>query len=174
VHILVSRQATAGGGREFTLEFIGRERFAGMTDTLVVTSLPSDTEDALRRLLLRVVQLGLMRFVARTPEADLIQPWGSVNAGVSRSNYFHDASRYRLVLSSRVSLRLVEELSLEVGGTYLRSHDQLSLVKGTASEQDVLVHRRELETSYTCWADVTIRYTFGSIYSTVVNRRFGY
>jgi hypothetical protein len=69
VHVLVTRQATAGGGGQFTLEFIGLRRFAGQADTLSYTSGPNDSQDITRRGLARVIKLGLVPYVARTSVA---------------------------------------------------------------------------------------------------------
>lgn len=66
VHLLVTTQST-GGGREYTLTFIGVERFAGSADTLRWTSRAADTEDDIRRGLAQTMRLGLVRFAARTP-----------------------------------------------------------------------------------------------------------
>jgi hypothetical protein len=66
VHVLVTRQATAGGGGLFTLEFIGLRQFAGQVDTLHYSSGANDSQDVTRRGLARVIKLGLVPFVART------------------------------------------------------------------------------------------------------------
>jgi len=49
----------------------------------------------------------------------------------------------------------------------------LSLPKGGASLEEVLLRRKMLETSYTYYFSIGLSYTFGSIYSNVVNPRFG-
>src|SRR3989442_14315399 len=72
VHILVTTQRT-GGGEEYTLTFIGLERFAGGTDSLRWTSHAADTRDDIRRGLARTMRLGLVRFAARTPVAPLME-----------------------------------------------------------------------------------------------------
>jgi hypothetical protein len=69
VHVLVTTQRTGGGGREFTLKFIGLERFAGRDDTLRYVSPQTDTDDQRRRGLAQVLKLGLVRYAAETPLA---------------------------------------------------------------------------------------------------------
>jgi len=54
-----------------------------------------------------------------------------------------------------------------------RIHDQLGLPKRGATEEEVLLHRREIATQYSFHAGFGLNYTFGSIYSNVVNPRFG-
>lgn len=67
VHLLITAQQTGGGGWEFTLAFIGRERFAGREDTLRYTSINTDTDAEIRDGLTQSITLGLVRYVARTP-----------------------------------------------------------------------------------------------------------
>src|SRR3989441_9099960 len=68
VHILVTTQPT-GGGQEYTLSFIGLERFAGAVDTLRWTSRAEDTQDERRKGFARTRRLRPVRFVARKPVA---------------------------------------------------------------------------------------------------------
>jgi len=51
-------------------------------------------------------------------------------------------------------------------------HDQLSLPAGGATQEEILLHRQELETAYSYWGSMGISYTFGSIYNNIVNPRF--
>jgi len=106
-------------------------------------------------------------------EVGLIQPWGSVNASISGAHYFHDFKKYRIMLYTQLSLRVVEGLSFNVSGTFSHIRDQLSLAKGDASTEDILLKRRELETNYSYWVNFGLSYTFGSIYTNIVNPRFG-
>ncbi|MFA9453938.1 MAG: hypothetical protein ACERK6_08490, partial [Candidatus Aminicenantaceae bacterium] len=55
---------------------------------------------------------------------------------------------------------------------YERIHDQLALPIGDASIDEVLLRRRELATDYDYSLSVGFRFTFGSVYSNVVNPRF--
>ncbi len=73
VHVLVTRERTAAGGRAFTLAFVGLEEFAGLDDELVFYSTQDDTDDAERRGFAQVFQLGLMRYAVRTPLAGRIE-----------------------------------------------------------------------------------------------------
>jgi hypothetical protein len=106
-------------------------------------------------------------------EVEFIQPWGSVSGSLSLSHYLHDFARNRVELYTVLSLRLVRGLAFEGSILYSRIHDQLSLAKGDASPEDVLLRRREMETNYSFWVTVGLSYSIGSIYSAVVNPRFG-
>jgi hypothetical protein len=70
VHVLVTAQATGGGGRRYTLGFIGLREFAGRADTLVYTATSEDTQDLVRRGLTNTIRIGLVRYVANTPLAN--------------------------------------------------------------------------------------------------------
>lgn len=101
------------------------------------------------------------------------QTWGSLQASLEGSHYLHDFSKNRLELSGRLSVRLVEGLSLRLSGEASRIRDRLSLPKRGATTEDILLQRRQLATDYDYQASAGVTYSFGSIYSNVVNPRFG-
>ncbi|MGD8534940.1 MAG: hypothetical protein PVF66_03750 [Candidatus Aminicenantes bacterium] len=101
------------------------------------------------------------------------EPWGNVSMSLEGSHYFHDFKKNRLQLGANIDLRIFKGLSLDVFGRYERIHDQLSLPMGDATIDEVLLRRRELATDYDYSISLGIRYTFGSVYSNVVNPRFG-
>jgi hypothetical protein len=104
---------------------------------------------------------------------ELKEPWGNANTSLTGSHYFHDINRNRLEIQSDLSLRLFRGLSLGVHGGFSAIHDQLSLPKKGASLQEILLRRKELATDFSYWGSIGFSYTFGSIYSNVVNPRFG-
>ncbi|MFQ6673898.1 MAG: DUF481 domain-containing protein, partial [Fidelibacterota bacterium] len=104
---------------------------------------------------------------------DVVLPWGSISASLSGSHYFHDFEKNRVQLSGSLSLKLFKGLSVNVYANVSRIHSQLSLPSGGAQLEEVLLRRRVLETQYNYWASVGLSYSFGSIYSHVVNPRFG-
>lgn len=104
---------------------------------------------------------------------DIIEKWGSISTSLSGSHYFHDASFYRLTLFNILNIRVVKGLNFFAFGGGSKIHDQLSLVKGDISLDEVLLRRRELATGYDYFVSVGLSFTFGSIYTNVVNPRFG-
>jgi len=104
---------------------------------------------------------------------ELKQPWGSISSSLTGSHYLHDFSKRRLNLFSGLSLRLWEGLSLNLYGNVSRINDQLSLRRGTATQEEILLRRTRLATNYQYWAFIGLSYTFGSIYNNIVNPRFG-
>jgi hypothetical protein len=89
------------------------------------------------------------------------------------SNYFHDWSKNNVSLNGNVEMRITKGLSLNFGGGGSLIHDQLGLVKGGASTEEVLLRRKELATQFQYFTMFGFSYTFGSIYNNVVNPRFG-
>jgi hypothetical protein len=104
---------------------------------------------------------------------ELKEKWGTISTSLEGSQYFHDFSKYHVSLYGEISLRLYKGLSFEVYGSGSRIHDQLSLPKLGASYEDILLMRKQLATSYEYYFSVGLSYTWGSIYSNVVNPRFG-
>lgn len=104
---------------------------------------------------------------------ELKQKWGTVSTSLEGSNYFHDFEKNRLQLNGELSLRLIKGLNFNVFGSYSRIRDQLSLPRGEASLEEILLRRRQLETGYSYYLSVGLSYTFGSTGSKVVNPRFG-
>jgi hypothetical protein len=66
VHVLVTTLRTGAGGTEYTIKFIGLERFAGVEQQLVYVTEPDATDDQIRRGLAHVLELGLIRYVSET------------------------------------------------------------------------------------------------------------
>jgi hypothetical protein len=104
---------------------------------------------------------------------ELKEKWGTISTTLEGSHYFHDFSKYHVDLYGEISLRLYKGLSFEIFGSGSRIHDQLSLPKMGASYEDILLMRKQLATSYQYFFSIGLSYTFGSIYSNVVNPRFG-
>ncbi len=103
---------------------------------------------------------------------ELKEKWGSVTNAVEAFHYFNDIHKNHLSVDSEVSLRLFKGLSFTLYASYTRVRDQLSLAKGEATLEEVLLRRQQLATSYNYYVSIGLSYTFGSIYSNVVNPRF--
>lgn len=103
----------------------------------------------------------------------LQQKWGAVNFSVSGSHFFHDFSKNNLGVWANVRLNLFKGFQFRIGGGARLIRDQLSLPKAGATDEDILLQQRQLATNYRYHSNIGITYTFGSIYNTVVNPRFG-
>jgi len=101
------------------------------------------------------------------------QTWGSAETSLEALNYLHDFSLNRVELSANIDLRLFKGFSLRLSGEISSIRDQISLPKEEASDEDILLGRVQLPTSFQYFGSFGISYTFGSIYSNIVNSRFG-
>lgn len=100
------------------------------------------------------------------------QQWGSSNVSLDWLNYLHDFSRHALTLSGSVDLRVGRGFSLNIGGSAARINDQIYLPREGNTEEEILLQRQALQTGFRITTNIGIRYTFGSIYNTIVNQRF--
>jgi hypothetical protein len=100
------------------------------------------------------------------------QPWGSAGLALDGSNYLYDFSKNRLTMFGNGEFRIYKGLSLSLFGSVGLIHDQLSIPKAGASEQEVLLRRRQLATSYQYFGYLSLSYTFGSKFANIVNPRF--
>ncbi len=76
IYALLTQQST-GGGEEFTVTFTGQETFLGINDTLRFISRQDETENERRDTLVKILKIGLVRYLARTEQVDAL----SVNLG---------------------------------------------------------------------------------------------
>ena len=103
----------------------------------------------------------------------LREPWGNISASLEGSHYFNDFKKNRLELGSSIDVRLFKGFSVELRGNYDVIRDQLNLPLEGATLDEILLRRKELATDFDYSFSVGFRYTFGSVFSNVVNSRFG-
>lgn len=104
--------------------------------------------------------------------SEATQPWGSVFGSVSANQYLSDPSKYRIDGFMYTEWRVTRGLRLNFEVGYTKFRDQINLKKGTATQQEVLLRLRQLRTGYYYFGSVGLSYTFGSVFSNVVNPRF--
>lgn len=100
------------------------------------------------------------------------QPWGSTGLSFEAAAYLHDPARHRLEVDGEIDVRLFRGFSLNMDGSASRIRDQLYLKAGEATDEEILLRRRQLATGYRYRLSVGFSYTFGSIFNNVVNTRF--
>lgn len=108
-----------------------------------------------------------------TASLDLKQPWGSVSSSLEGAALLNDFSKKRIVNFTSLNLRLFKGFNLNMYSSVAFVRDQLYIPGGDLTDEEVLVRRRQLETSYRYFGGVGLSYTFGSIFNNVVNPRFG-
>jgi hypothetical protein len=104
---------------------------------------------------------------------ELKEPWGSIGASVQGSTFIPDVKYNNLRADLGVYVNLFKGFSFNVGGRYSRIRDQLSLPGREYTPEEILLELKRLATGYDLSFEVGLNYRFGSIYSNVVNPRFG-
>jgi opacity protein-like surface antigen len=104
---------------------------------------------------------------------EMKEPWGSLGVQLRGSTFLHDWSKNNLQFEAGISLRVFKGLSFNIEGEYSRVRDQLALPKRDTSVEEILLEIRRLATSYDLRLQMGFSFRFGSIYSNVVNPRFG-
>ena len=102
-----------------------------------------------------------------------IQPWGELQVAFEFTQYLHDTSKYRLESGGELSFRIARGLTLDLDGQLSRIRDQLALPKRDATDEEVLLRLRELQSNYRADFSVNLTYRFGSLFNNIVNPRFG-
>jgi hypothetical protein len=150
VHVLVTTQGTGGGGTEFTLRFLGQRRFAGRTNVLRHGSRASDSQDEVRRGLLRVLRAGLVSYAVETPAGERIEiayttgtaaaeptvpvgdPWNYWTFSVGANGFFNGEQTYSTMnLSGSASAnRTTKALKVNLGANKSYSEQNFKLSDG--------------------------------------------
>ncbi len=104
---------------------------------------------------------------------DIKEKWGTITGSVSGSHFFHDFKKYRLNLFGVVTLNVYKGLSLVFLGARSWIHDQLSLRQREPTLEELLLQTIEFPTNSNWFGSIGIQFTFGSIFTNVINPRFG-
>jgi hypothetical protein len=100
-------------------------------------------------------------------------PWGLVGAHSTLSQHLRARERHRMSLAASTDVNLFSGFAFNVTAGFDRFTDQISLRKGTASNEDILLRLRQLASDHSYSFTVGASYSFGSIFNTIVNPRFG-
>jgi hypothetical protein len=76
-------------------------------------------------------------------------------------------------VGGELSWRITRGLSVNLDGSVSRVRDQLSLPRRDATQEEVLLRLRELQSAYEIQFDIGFTYSFGALYNNIVNPRFG-
>ncbi|MBM3297405.1 MAG: hypothetical protein FJY83_07370 [Candidatus Aminicenantes bacterium] len=132
VHVLITTMKTGSEGKEHTLTFMGQNSFWGLDDIQKFVSAKSDTDDDIRRVLVKTMKIGLMSFVARTPIARRVEVeykpattpaaaakdrWNSWVFNLAAEGYFNGEESYRnrYMEFSASANRVTPDLKLQLG-----------------------------------------------------------
>lgn len=102
------------------------------------------------------------------------QKWGNVYGEASFEQYLHDTKLNALSFYLGTSIRLLKGFSLNLGGNYSITRNQINLPAGNVSLEELLLRQKQLQSGYNYYLNVGLSYSFGSIYNTIVNPRFNF
>ncbi|MEJ8819397.1 hypothetical protein [Lacibacter sp. H407] len=107
-----------------------------------------------------------------TASLSLNQKWGSSYAGITYHNYFNNWKFFNLGIDVYTNVRITGGLSFYIMAFGGLTRDQIFLVKGNTTPEEVLARRRQLASGYNYYSSIGINYRFGSKLNNVVNPRF--
>lgn len=102
----------------------------------------------------------------------LNQKWGTSYVGISYQNYLHDWKLFNLGIDIYTNVRITGGLSFFISAFGGLTRNQVFLVKGNATPEEVLARRRQLASGYFYYSSIGINYRFGSKLNNFVNPRF--
>ena len=102
----------------------------------------------------------------------LRQPWGSVGSSANWLQHLNHRDRYRISIYGNADVRVFKGFSLYTYANYSKIQDQIALRKGAATPEEILLRIRQQATNYSYSVSLGFSYSFGSIFTSVVNPRF--
>lgn len=98
--------------------------------------------------------------------------WGNLDLSIEYSNYLHNFELYIIDFNASFNIRIFKGFQVGYFGSFSMIHDQINISKNGLSEQDILLELKENSTEYSFYSSIRFRYTFGSLFSNIVNPRF--
>ncbi|MCW3078697.1 hypothetical protein [Segetibacter sp.] len=102
----------------------------------------------------------------------LNKKWGSINTGMHYRNFLNDRKLNSMGISSHVDVRVTGALSFYINTNASIVHDQVNLVKGGGTEQEILTRKRQIASNFNYYTSFGVNFRFGSILNNFVNPRF--
>ena len=99
------------------------------------------------------------------------RPWGDIFGTTVWSQYLDDPSKRRLTTNLDINFRITAGLSVNFYGAYSYIRDQLNISGVDLTDEERLLRLRELQSGSYFFTAVGLSYTFGSVFSNVVNPR---
>lgn len=111
---------------------------------------------------------------------DVTEPWGNVDLFGEVNHYIARLGggtpwadpQFSAEVGGGLSVRLFRGLSAYAHGSVAMIRNQIQLPAEGLTEEEILTQQRELATNYRHFAGFGLSYTFGSIFTQVVNPRF--
>lgn len=106
--------------------------------------------------------------------ASVIQKWGTLSGEASYENYLHDTDLYALNFSLYTNIRIYKGLSVSFSALYSINNNQLNIAGGDLTLEELLLQQQQITSGYNFYMTMGLNFSFGSMYNTIVNPRFGF
>jgi hypothetical protein len=100
------------------------------------------------------------------------EQWGNAGFGVQTSQYLHQGGLYNFGISGEMNYRVLRGLELQVAAGAAWVNDDIHTPAADIPDEDILLGRQTLPSSYRYQASVGFNFRFGSALANVVNTRF--
>ena len=100
------------------------------------------------------------------------EEWGNAGIGFDTSQYLHDGSLYSVGFAGDLSYRITRGLELNLSGEAAFANDNIYVPAADIPDEDILLGRQSLPSSYRYQASLGFNYRWGSTFANVVNNRF--
>lgn len=107
-------------------------------------------------------------------EASVKQKWGNVHGNVDYNLMLDETSLYSFDFGVGMNVRLFKGFSMNVSGNYSITRDQINIAGGGVSQDELLTRQKQIQSGYNFYTTLGFSYSFGSMFNTVVNPRFGF
>ncbi len=102
------------------------------------------------------------------------QTWGNIYGNFSYEAYLKDKDLYALNFNIGANLRIISGLSFNINGNYSITNNQINLAGGDLSLEELLLRQQQVKSGYNFMVLLGFSYSFGSMFSSIVNPRFGF
>jgi hypothetical protein len=101
-----------------------------------------------------------------------VETWGQATVNVDASQYLHASGLYNYGARGNLSFRVLRGLDLTLNATAQRIADQINISASELSDEEILLGREALPTSYSYQGSLGFNYRWGSSFANIVNARF--
>jgi hypothetical protein len=102
---------------------------------------------------------------------NIMRPWGDIFGTTVFSQYLDDMTKRRLTTNLGINYRITTGLHINFYGQYSFIRDQLNITGTDLTDEERLLRLRELQSGSSFFTAIGLSYTFGSVFSNVVNPR---
>ncbi|MCC1483304.1 hypothetical protein [Winogradskyella immobilis] len=102
------------------------------------------------------------------------QKWGNISGEASFEQFVEDLTLNQLSFRLNANIRIFKGFNFNIGGRYSITSNQVELSAGGVTLEELLLNNQQLPSGFNFNLNLGFNYSFGSIYNTIVNPRFGF